>query len=389
MDPTYLDSIGGQQLGGNPTSPHLERTTQSRQALRQMTGYEEQRLALAVQPTTTEKPEPQLTDANIQAAITYNLESHSVSMLIRVRTLLQNEGLLAGTAPEGGYVGVAPTDICTAEFCRAVASYQQVNALSSPDGKLGPTTFALFEALGMEYRISGGTHAAGRTIIPKNAPSDQQYDYFRSVVLENNGVFFDRAGYVNIIGIRGGQLGDGMQITHGDNAFNQWNDTLVVLKVDAKGVKHVDVFEGTTDPGVTRSGVATLPEGTYSYRVGTHKGYTAMNPTHRSVTPAIRNNEAYLGREGTLGRGGASGINIHTTHGWDHGALGGPGAYSEGCSVINGEDRYERFMDHMTTSNKSTANGGAGQTVYYYTVLSAAHFGTMEVESQTPTEGPH
>jgi hypothetical protein len=390
MKPSY-ESVAESYGAKNVEAPRNSgRATTSKQALQNLNGYEAQRQALAMQPSSTPNAttQPQLTDSQIQSAITYNLESHAVSMLIRVRTLLQEEGLLAGSAPEGGYVDVAPTDICTAAFCRAVAAYQQANDLTGPDGKLGPTTFGLFEALGMEYGVAGGSNAAGRTIVPKNAPADQQYDYFRSVILENNGVFFDRQGYINIIGIRGGQLGEGNQITHGDNAFNRWNDTLVVLKIDAEGVKHVDVYEGTTDPGVTRSGVATLPEGTYSYKVGTHKDYTAMNPSYSSVTPAVRNGEAYLGREGRLGSGGAAGINIHTTHGWNHGKLQGPGAYSEGCAVVNGEDRYQQFIEHMTTSNKSAASGGAGQSVYYYTVLSAAHFGTMEVQSQEPTSGP-
>ena len=392
MEPSYDNLSSSQTTTNSPATAAAGgvAAATARSALRTMGGYAAQAAALSVGGESAPPAVVELTlsDAQVQSAITYNLESHSVSMLIRVKEVLQQQGLLPGSPPEGGYVNVAPTDICNAAFVKAVASYQQASNLSGPDGKLGPNTFALFETLGMDYGISGGSHAAGRTIIPTNAPDDQKYDYFRGVILENNGVFVDQPGHINIIGIRGGQLGDGEQITHSDNAFNQWNDTLIVLKIDAQGVKYVDMYEGTTDTGVTRAGVATLPEGTYSYRVGTHKDYTALNPSNSSITPAVRNGESYLGREGSLGSGGAVGINIHTTHGWDHGALSGPGAYSEGCSVINGEDRYEDFIDQMTDANQSQASGGAGQTVYYYTILGAARFGTMEVQSQEPTSGP-
>jgi hypothetical protein len=341
------------------------------------------------------KPQVNLTAKQIKAAQTFNLQSHSVSMLSQIREFLVKGGYLTqGKVDKNERVDVAPTEIVDGAFVEAVAAYQQAKGAKAPDGQVGPATFAWFEKNGLEYTLRGGnkpTTVKGedgkpkpRTVIPKNAPAAQVFDYFKEVILAQGGIFLEKEGFVNIVGIRGGKLGKDNTVSQTDNAFNQWNDTLVVLRVGKEGKKFVSFYEATTDPGVAKKDVATLPEGTHAMEMGTHKGYTALTPAFNQHTPVIRNGESFLGLEsGRNGmRGGGLALNIHTTHGWNKGALAGPGAYSEGCAVINGQDAYKGFINQMSGAAKSKKNGGPGQTFIYYTVISAARLETFTVKQQ-------
>ena len=67
---------------------------------------------------------------------------------------------------------------------------------------------------------------------------------------------------------------------------------------------------------------------------------------------------------------------MHTTHGYNQGALPGPGGYSEGCAVVKGQDQFARFIGRMKAASQR------GQSNFFFTVISAGRLGTMQVESQ-------
>jgi hypothetical protein len=346
---------------------------------------------------------PLLGPEQVATAKAHNLKSHSVSMLSSLRRALIDAGVLTPAPVDSeDRVDVWPGLLADDSFVQAVAAYQQLNGLGRPDGKVVGRTFDHFQGMGLTYRIAGGNlpsktkDANGkdvpRSIIPLGASDAAVYDYFRQVVLDQGGIWNDKAGYVNIVGVRGGQLGaDSRSITATDNAFNQWNDTLLVLSVDAQGTKRVQYYAGTTDPGVRRAGVATLPEGTHAMEKGTPSpasgAYAALNPAYDATVPVVRRGEAYAGTErGPNGaRGGGQYLNIHTTHGWSSGKLAGPGGYSEGCAVIDGEDKFKNFMSSVNAATKAESKGGPGQTLLYYTVISASRLGGVRVERQSPT----
>ena len=344
--------------------------------------YEAGRAALspevAVIPATA-SDNTQLSARQVQNAIQYNLRGHAINMLVQIRNFLIKNGWLSPSAADKGErVNQEPTSIVNADFVQAVAAYQAFKKQANPDGKLGARTFQLFQEQGLGYSLQGGAHAPNRTVIPKDAPDDQVYDYFRGVILSQGGIFMERPGHVNVVGIRGGQLSRAGGIRHVPNTFNQWNDTLVVLSVDAQGNKSVDRYEGTTDPGVARNGVATFPEGTHTMELGYHAprsgSYTALNPRHNGQVPVFRRNQGFH-----LGAGARGGqwLNVHTTHGYNRGALPGPGGYSEGCAVINGNDQYQHFIGDM-----KTATNRHGQRNIFFTLLSAGRLGTLEIDSQ-------
>ena len=340
------------------------------------------------------KPNMTWTADSIAAAVQYNLRAHAISMLVRIRAFLIEKGFMSAAAvDQGEKVDVTPEQIVDKAFLEGVAYYQGNRKLGSPDGKIGPGTFGAFEEDGFKYTLDGedvarSANAGGgrREIIPKNAAPDKMYDYFRDVILQNSGIFSTDAGHMNIVGIRGGKLSDGA-VEQVVNEFNKWNDTVAVLWLGKGGEKNVQLFEGTTDPGRRTSshhiGVATIPEGTHSMEYGWHNpssgSYRALNPANDGHVPVFRNGESYLGQ----GTGNGTWLNMHTTHGYDQGNLGGPGGYSLGCTVINGQDQYESFINQMGSASEKE-----GQDIIYYTVISAGRLDAMVVKSQSPIAHP-
>ena len=334
-------------------------------------------------PKISLKPE-QITEAR-----SYNLKAHTISMLNAMRTMLVKEGFLAGkTLTSQDLVNATPKVVVDDAFILAAASYQAFKQMKNPDGMIGNLTFGHFQKAGLRYTVSGGDKPQkekgadgkekARTILPKGAPAEQVYDYFKDVVTQQGGIFNDKPGYINLIGIRGGKYNETSgTITQTDNAFNQWNDTLVVLKTEANGKHTVKYYEGTTDPGMAYNGVATLTEGTHAYKYGYHSpasgSYRGLNAAYDGYSPVYRRGEGYF-----LGQGAGAGqwLNVHTTHGYNQGALGGPGGYSLGCAVVNGQDRYKDFIAEMGASNK------AGQELIYYTVISASRMEGFVVKQQ-------
>ena len=353
----------------------------------------------------------------VNLARPYNLKGHSVSMLVKVRKMLVKHGYLTGDAAALDQTDVTPETIVNDDFVKAVMAFQTKalgekltgDALEkAADGQIGPGTFKLLQAHGLKYTKSGGTESAtvtgkdgkdgktsARQIVGKDAPQKAVYSHFRQLVIDNGGLFWDKPGHINVVGVRGANYDQKTgTVSQTKNTLNKWNDTVLVLWTDAEGKKHVKTYSGTTDPGVATAGVATLPEGTYAYKMGQHKGYKALNPQYESVTPAFRDGTSYLGTEGPLGTKGAAGINIHTTHGgegqrlsggWKRGDLTGPGSYSTGCTVIDGTDQYADFMGHVTTATSSKAKKGAGQKTVYYTVISSGRVGSVKVATQAKT----
>ena len=298
-------------------------------------------------------------------------------MLARIRSfLIEGRFMSAGPFDGKARVDLSPEDVVNRSFIEGVAYFQGNKEQGYPDGMIGQGTFALLKEYGFEYTLEGGEHTPGRGIVSRNAPPEKIYDYFRDMILDQGGIFSTIPEHVNLVGIRGGKLEDD-SIKHVENTFNKWNDTLVVLSVNADGKKEVQLYEGTTDPGVARKGVATLPEGTHSMSYGWHNAsssYRALNPAHEGQVPVFRDGNSYLGQ----GSGSGSWLNMHTTHGYDQGALAGPGGYSLGCAVINGQDQYESFISKMAQAN------GKGQEIIYYTLVSASRLDSLEIKHQSP-----
>lgn len=115
-----------------------------------------------------------------------------------------------------------------------------------------------------------GSFAANRAIDFSSRPQDpaQRIEWYQAM-FNAKGLSWDPN--VNVIGLRGvdasGKVG---------NAFNKWNDTIVVISNTPKGWL-IREFAATTDPGITvnkevfKKAPATLPTGQYAMQSGTYK----------------------------------------------------------------------------------------------------------------------
>lgn len=337
-----------------------------------------------------------------QEARLYNLQAHTLSKLVEIRAYLVETGFLEAAAQDQGpRVDHWPALIADDALVDAVMAYQRAKGDPEPDGKIGRGTFDTMRknrgSLG--YTLGGGPLSATergpdgrdrpRTIIPKGAPEAQVHAFYRDLVLSQDGVWSDKPGTVNLVGIRGATYdGKAGTVTHtgkdfsaGEGGgFDTWNDTLVAVGSLADGTIFVRTFEGTTDPGVFAA--AWSPEGTQAFEVGEHipssGAYPALNRQQGGYGPCFRW-RAGAGFEDHLGTetGGVRWANIHTTHGLAEGDPVGPGAYSEGCAVVNGETTWdERFWPIIDRAHQG------GQSTFMYTVVSASRVEGLVVERQ-------
>ena len=437
----------------------------------------------------------------VQEATEYNLAAHSLTMLIAAREELIKEGYLNVPSKRGAYVDATREEIVDKRFIQALFRFQRdksppakpeaaaapepvagaeaaklpgsdvpgttgaatkaadtsgttTKASPHPDGKIGYGTMDLLKGVeGTKYTATSGTHPqkvkgadgkeVDRTIVPKGASDEQIYDYFREVILENQGVFHDKPGFVNLVGLRGAKFvekkapapkkgepaknagaaagADGkgpaagapvkgaspavteqaeaptpapeVALEHVENKYNEWNDTMMVLMIDTQGNKVVKKWSATVDNSADEKSkeLSTLPEGTHAYEKGDHKGYDALVPANPDrLTPSIRDGQAYHGKDQPGVHGGQS-INIHKTHGilaCHKTGVPKPNKYSKGCTVINGENNFDELMELVDGACKSEKEQGPGQTEIMYTVLSASRLAGFQVTTQEKSTAP-
>lgn len=174
----------------------------------------------------------------------------------------------------------------------------------------------------------------------------KRYDYFKKVI-EGVGTFETGVNYMNVIGVR--SLSNHKKVTNTQNAYD---DSIYVLWLDAGGEKHCEHFKATVDPGkfakyYNAKGDAHLVDGQYKYKVGTHKGYAALNQAEKVCIWRDKNKDGDQDADETTEYWGYYGINIHAG-----GTTDNVGNWSAGCQVIWGGKTgvpYKRFMTLMNT----------------------------------------
>lgn len=175
---------------------------------------------------------------------------------------------------------------------------------------------------------------------------EQRYDYFRKVI-EGIGKFVTGANEKNVLGVRA--FSNHKKVTNSKNAYD---DTIYVLWLDAQGKKHCEHFRATTDPGsfakyYNEKGDAHLVDGQYRYKVGTHKGYAAMNQAEEVLIWRDQDKDGVKDAGEAKTYSGWFGINIHAG-----GTTNNVGEWSAGCQVIWGGKTgvpYTRFMALMNS----------------------------------------
>jgi hypothetical protein len=174
-----------------------------------------------------------------------------------------------------------------------------------------------------------GAHAEARILVPANANTEDRYGYWKGIIQAAGGVFDSNAMAVNLVGIRGVKISDGSkdhQIkgvivpkdtiyqtnsaqdfldaravgtpnTHLSGDHKGFNDMIVSLWVDAKGVMNAKERIGNVDPNELYKddeyGTGHLMDGQYSYKLGTHG---TKSKTHKAAVNAIDDPDNKLGR---------------------------------------------------------------------------------------------
>lgn len=146
-------------------------------------------------------------------------------------------------------------------------------------------------------------------------------------------------GAVNIVGLRGFTVESGRNA----NTFNEWNDTITIVRYDKRGVPSVTECRATTDPGRKestsspdvngdgRGDVAHLIPGQTLVCVGPHKGKDgAFRPRQNSSVYRDTNNNGVIDPEERSVVLEATGVNIHWVSNTDRIDIGGE---SLGCQV--------------------------------------------------------
>ncbi len=176
-------------------------------------------------------------------------------------------------------------------------------------------------------------------------------------------VFGGNRGYdLNLIGIR-----------TKDTSANKFNDWLGVMYLEG-GVWNTFFFPATTDPGtywrenpMNVSGVAALKPGQYrgSHKVGTHKGYPALQQKSPLVVYRDPNRDAILDLDGSTEEG-MFGINIHRA------SANKPSSqvnkWSAGCQVLQDPIQFNFLMELAAKSASIYGNS------FTYTLLTEADF---------------
>lgn len=167
---------------------------------------------------------------------------------------------------------------------------------------------------------------------------------FEDLFKKKGYAFFTNGKYnLNIIGVR--------NLLQGDKQNNDFNDALVCIYKDQNDVWIKQIWECTTDPGITYlkspinyKGCGILVPGQYKgvYQIGLHQGkYEAL--VQRGVLKVYRDNnrDNVLDFDpNTIEEGSNFGVNIHKA-GSDSKIINN---WSALCQVFKKEDNFDEFM---------------------------------------------
>lgn len=167
---------------------------------------------------------------------------------------------------------------------------------------------------------------------------------FEDLFKKKGYAFFTNGKYnLNIIGVR--------NLLQGDKQNNDFNDALVCIYKDQNDTWIKQIWECTTDPGITylkspinSKGCGILVPGQYKgvYQIGLHQGkYEAL--VQRGVLKVYRDNnrDNVLDFDpNTIEEGSNFGVNIHKA-GSDSKIINN---WSALCQVFKKEDNFDEFM---------------------------------------------
>lgn len=201
---------------------------------------------------------------------------------------------------------------------------------------------------------------------------DSLYEIYRSVYEENDLVFEDEPGHVNILGIRG--LLPGRILT--DNEPDEYNDTICFLWQDEDG-SYAREFKASVDPGeyytsvelLNDNGCAHLLDGQYEYKIGLHRGKYEALVQAGPVTVSRDLDQDHQCDEGEIIEDGDFGINIHAG-----GSGTEVGQSSAGCQIIFGGVSGSFYQEAQSIWNLHPAD------TIVYTLLDRAYFGHSRCE---------
>ena len=184
----------------------------------------------------------------------------------------------------------------------------------------------------------------------------------------------------NIVGIRNS--------TQVKNQYqNRFTDLIVLMSPEDK--KEAKVYPATTTPGlafayvpyrnwwlasalkdtINPNGLAILQSGVYDYKIGSHRGYTALNPSTPSNVGRIQpildpKNLRFETYEPSKKETGNFGINIHKAL---EGETPTVDSWSAGCQVFKNGNDFKEFM--------SILQGRARQDTFQYALISSSDLG--------------
>jgi hypothetical protein len=220
----------------------------------------------------------------------------------------------------------------------------------------------------------------------------ERFDYLRAEIEARGGELRTEDMAMNVIGVRG--LDHGVT---GDNAPNEYNDTIYVLRTE-DGEPHVYEFNATTDYGDwdkvqnagygvnvnTEDGYQWAPllmaEGSYQMNVGTHAWGTAWShealvETGGSGVTSIADvdGDHRVDPEETQYSFTGQGINVHAGGSPDHPV----NAYSAGCQVIprrpSGDDSATLYWDDFHRMITEDPVYGTPEDLIPYTLADVTH----------------
>ncbi len=161
--------------------------------------------------------------------------------------------------------------------------------------------------------------------------------------------FFDNGSYnLNLFGIRSSSP-----------LVDEFNDVMGIAYRDEFNNEQLLIFKATTKPGLyflkkklgNARGTAILIPGQYRscWRLGTHKGYAALQQSKAGVFKVWRDNDS----DGDLDMHGpvyndVTGLNGHTTSFKND--IEKVGAYSAGCQVIQDDLDFKLFLSIIRKS---------------------------------------
>ena len=251
--------------------------------------------------------------------------------------------------------------------------YQEELNRVSPEMKqrLPPEDLVAIEREAREHaveRINLG-HVGGTGNVDLNSMTEgEKFNYLRDLIEDSGGTFRTDDNAMNVIGLRGLENG-----VDGDNAANEYNDTVFVLRYE-DGEPQVYEFPATTDYGSTEDtkdvgdGVTAqtpdgpqwapllMAEGSYMMNIGTHAAgqpwaHEALREAGGSLVTSVPdlNGNHRVDPEEMQYQYHDQGINVH-----GGGTSDTVGQWSTGCQVIprepsGGDDSGRLYWDDFHT----------------------------------------